>query len=104
MRPNTAYRRPDGTLIQVTEPTAGIWSFILNESIGGFAAEPWTGLQSNWTTQTTGALCLGGPTWSSPSSSQLGTVGDANSPSADAISKSGSYPCDISHPFYCVEQ
>lgn len=107
MRPATQYVRADGvTVIGVTHPSAGIWIFNLANSISGASAQPWTGLATDWTLQSSAVCHDSSPftPWVRNQSSQAGTIGDAVTVSNTAITANSSRPCDNYHPFFCVEQ
>ncbi|WP_157210402.1 DUF1554 domain-containing protein [Turneriella parva] len=95
MKGNTTYRRPDGTLIGVTNGS-GIFASGISNSISSTLFNVWTGLNSNWQINTN---CNG---WAD-STAAAGTTGTSTSLSDTAIN--ASQPgCGSGNHLYCVEQ
>lgn len=104
LRPGTEYRRPDGTLIASTTPTAGIWGFPVANSVTGISALPWTGLDSTWVTSAN--IChnpMPFEPWVRSDNSATGRIGQADQTSSVLIHNTD-FTCNNFQPFYCVEQ
>jgi hypothetical protein len=98
LRPNTSYRRPDGTPIGTTSAN-GIFQTELTNSIGtNVGISVWTGLGLEWQTST-----LTCSDWSFGNYGPQGTAGSATGFTSDAISSS-TPQCDQGKHLYCVEQ
>jgi hypothetical protein len=98
LRPKANYVRPDGTLIGSTNDRA-LLTFPLSNSIGISGVQPWTGLNTDWTTDGT-KNCSN---WTTDFN-EYGRVGQANLTVSEAIDVSNIRACDDSGPLYCVEQ
>jgi hypothetical protein len=95
MKANTTYRRPDGTLIGVTNGS-GIFGNGISNSISNTLFNVWTGLNSNWQINTN---CNG---WTD-NTAAAGTSGTSTSLTDTAIN--ASQPgCGSGNHLYCVEQ
>jgi hypothetical protein len=97
LKPNAAYVRPSGTLIGNTNDRA-LLTFPLSNSIGESVVQPWTGLNTDWTTDGTNN-CNG---WTN-AGSYTGAYGQDINSDAGAI-RFDSSMCASARPLYCVEQ
>jgi hypothetical protein len=100
LKPNATYVRPDGTLIGSTNDKA-LLVFPLSNSIGIGSFLPWTGLNTDWTSDTSNN-CGG---WTIDDAG-YGSVGEAGAATAAAIryNLTPLGPCASGKPLYCVEQ
>ncbi len=99
LRPNTSYRRPDGTPIGTTSAN-GIFEAELTASIGASsAADVWTGLDSNW--RINSSLHCGN--WNDGTSGAEASIGTSTGVTGIAIDSSTSF-CNQGNYLYCVEQ
>jgi hypothetical protein len=97
-KPNATYVRPGGTLIGSTNDRA-LLTFPLSNSIGISTVTPWTGLNTDWTTDGLNNCS----NWANNETATAGKVGRADLLTATAIGgMTGS--CNSSKPLYCVEQ
>lgn len=104
LSPSTEYRRSDGTtIIGTTMTTAGIFNFnpgILDNSATGNADEYWTGMQADWTVNSSDNCS----NWGSSSNFLRGVVGRGDSITDLFMASPGTVRCDFGRSLLCVEQ
>lgn len=96
LRPNTQYRRDDGTTVIATTNNNGIFTFPLSNSFDTVGTTYWTGFSTDWISS--GSDCA---SWTS--NAVLGSTGIATATNTDAINDGGP-SCTSTLLFACVEQ
>jgi len=99
-QPNTPYYKEFFSTIVVVGTTndAGVFEFPMDNFMGSAAGSAWTGLNSDWTSNTNSCL-----SWASSSGTNSGSIGSLTSTTDTSINFL-SIACSSSTVFLCVEQ
>lgn len=98
--PSTTYYRLEDDEIIGTTTSAGIFTFPLTNAMATSGFFSWTGLNDDWTSDTTNNCS----TWTSASSGINGLYGDPGSTSSTVIDSAMTFTCDQRLGLLCVTQ